>query len=132
MNTNNSHVSPTDKALEEEFALAFGLLSRCPEVTEIDFGAQSLPGSFEIERLEQLSQRYGLELHRYESGRVTVRRPPRNDSDRDSALGSPRLLEVTSREISHLAHGLEQGVGAIRTHVKAFDARFEGLREGIR
>lgn len=132
MNPNNNHVSASDKALEEEFALAFGLLRRCPEVTEIDFGAQSLPGSFEIERLERLSRRYGLQLHRYESGRVTVRRRPRTNSDGDSALGSPGLLEVTSREISHLARGLELGVGAIKAHVKALDDRFEGLHEGVR
>jgi hypothetical protein len=132
MNTNNNHVSPSDKALEDEFALAFGLLRRCPEVTEIDFGAQSLPASFEIERLERLSRRCGLQLHHYESGRVTVRRLPRSNDERDTALGSPGLLGVATHELSLLAHGLEQAMGAIKAHVKAFDDRFEGLHEGVR
>ncbi len=62
------------KAIEDEFSMAFGLLRRCPQVSEIDFGIESLPENVELDELDQIAHRYGLLLTVYESGRITVKR----------------------------------------------------------
>jgi hypothetical protein len=76
MNANNRHHLHPSRQLEEEFDLAFGLLRRCPQVSEIDFGSNCLSDAQDLERLTELAERHGLSIRVRDSGRVNVFRTP--------------------------------------------------------
>jgi hypothetical protein len=77
MSANNCDHPHPGRQLEEEFNIAFGLLRRCPQVSEIDFDSNCLSDARDVEKLKDLAERHGLSIRVRESGRVNVFQTPR-------------------------------------------------------
>jgi hypothetical protein len=132
MNTTQTGNAQSLKAIEDEFSLAFGLLRRCPQVSEIDFGTEALPENIELDELDQIARRYGLLLTVYESGRITVKcRAKSNGKQADKNVKSglvgwsihlPNLVSNAftrcSTSVSMKLSSLKSGLSGSHEHIR--------------
>jgi hypothetical protein len=107
--------------LEAAFSKASAQLKKCPQVSEVDIGLNIIGQPSDMDMLDQIGQRHGLELHAHSSGIVTVRR---RRLEQPASLNG-YAVEWRRREFdpkrvkSHL-------------HLPHWNAGFDGLSEGIR